>query len=574
MNLHTKEDFIRLCGEILNPIKKFYSDKCAYMNCGTHGTWYENVSAAVEGFARPLWGLVPLWAGGNDLEDFKDIYIEGITAGVDPDSGEYWGECQKGDQRFVEMAAMAYGMLFAPEHIWEPLSDKAKDGFVRWLSSINEHEIWESNWLFFRILVNVALKKVGREYRQDLLDKDFNCIEKFYLGDGWYKDGHNENKDYYIAFAIHFYSLVYAIAMEKDDPERSVLFKKRAEEFGKQFIYWFAENGAAMPYGRSMTYRFAQVSFWSACLMAGVYPFEIGVIKGIIVRHLKDWFENGKIFDAGGVLTVGYKYGNLIMSEHYNAPGSPYWGMKAFAVLMLGDDHPFWSAPALPLPKLDGIKVMKFADMIVQRRGGEVFAFPLGRTNMSHTTGLGHTTEKYMKFSYSTLFGFNVAFSSVAMDEAAPDSMLAFEVDGVVLTRRDNFAFNIDGQTTNAKWSPFRGITVETTVVPTAEGHERIHEIESDIECVAYDCGYAVPNGDNDGFCFAQQKGVCTAENNRVYCSVSIEELNGCDGLDGKLVNASPNTNLLYSKTAIPAVGIAIPKGKCRIKTIIKAGGK
>lgn len=32
-------------------------------------------------------------------------------------------------------------------------------------------------------------------------------------------------------------------------------------EFAKQFIYWFDEEGEAIPFGRSLTYRFSQVSF-------------------------------------------------------------------------------------------------------------------------------------------------------------------------------------------------------------------------------------------------------------------------------------------------------------------------
>ena len=74
MKLHTKSDYINLCADILNPIKKFYSPECAYMDCGTHGTWYEEIGASVEGFSRPLWALVPLWASGHEIDGFSDIY--------------------------------------------------------------------------------------------------------------------------------------------------------------------------------------------------------------------------------------------------------------------------------------------------------------------------------------------------------------------------------------------------------------------------------------------------------------------------------------------------------------------
>ena len=113
--------------------------------------------------------------------------------------------------------------------------------------------------------------------------------------------------------------------------------------FAKQFIYWFDEEGEAIPFGRSLTYRFSQVSFFSVCLLAGLEPFPVPVMKGLIARHLRTWLKR-PIFDRDHVLTIGYGYPNLTMAERYNAPGSPYWGMKVFAFLLLPDDHPFWSA--------------------------------------------------------------------------------------------------------------------------------------------------------------------------------------------------------------------------------------
>ena len=188
-----------------------------------HSAWYENLSADVEAFARPLWGLVPFWAGGGENETFEKLYITGITSGADKKNDGYWGDCHDKDQRFVEMAAFAYGLIFAPEKVWEPLTSTAKNNFEKWLYSINDKEVCDSNWTFFRVLVNVALKKVGRKYSQEQLDKDIARIDEFYLGNGWYIDGLHGQKDYYIGFAFHFYGLIYAVAMEDDDKERSCL---------------------------------------------------------------------------------------------------------------------------------------------------------------------------------------------------------------------------------------------------------------------------------------------------------------------------------------------------------------
>ena len=62
-------------------------------------------------------------------------------------------------------------------------------------------------------------------------------------------------KDYYVSFGIHFYCLLYARFMEKEDPEHTALFKERSKTFSESFIYWFDDEGKALPFGRSLTYR-------------------------------------------------------------------------------------------------------------------------------------------------------------------------------------------------------------------------------------------------------------------------------------------------------------------------------
>ena len=154
--MYTKEYFRQQLSDIISPIEKYYNGgKVQYAR---HSAWYENLSADVEAFARPLWGLVPFWAGGGENETFEKLYITGITSGADKKNDGYWGDCHDKDQRFVEMAAFAYGLIFAPEKVWEPLKSNAKNNFEKWLYSINDKEVCDSNWTFFRVLVNVALK--------------------------------------------------------------------------------------------------------------------------------------------------------------------------------------------------------------------------------------------------------------------------------------------------------------------------------------------------------------------------------------------------------------------------------
>lgn len=55
--------------------------------------------------------------------------------------------------------------------------------------------------------------------------------ESFYLGNGWYSDGKRPQKDYYVSFGIHFYCLLYARFMEKEDPEHTALLRNAQRHF-------------------------------------------------------------------------------------------------------------------------------------------------------------------------------------------------------------------------------------------------------------------------------------------------------------------------------------------------------
>lgn len=76
-------------------------------------------------------------------------------------------------------------------------------------------------------------------------------------------------------------------------------------------------------------------------------------MKGLIVRNF-NWWLGQKMFDRDGILTIGYCYPQMYMAERYNAPGSPYWGMKSFLLLALPDDHPSGLPKPRPCPHWSG----------------------------------------------------------------------------------------------------------------------------------------------------------------------------------------------------------------------------
>lgn len=556
MELHTKSDFAALMHRFLDPLKPLYSAGGARLHLGDTGVTYDQNAIELEAFSRPLWALVPFWAGGGSDPEFEQLYRRGLASGTDPDSPEYWGQCRDYDQCFVEMAAIACGLLTAPDKLWDPLTPAQQQNLAAWLAQINQHTIPECNWQFFRILVNLALKKVGMPYSPELLEDGLCKIDSYYSGDGWSTDGASVQKDYYIPWAIQYYGLLYSRFAADTDPQRAALYRHRAELFAQQFVYWFDQNGAALPFGRSLGYRFAQNSFWAACIWAGLEPLPLPVMKGLIVRSFQWWLEQ-KIFDRDGILTIGYCYPQMYMAERYNAPGSPYWGMKSFVLLALPEDHPFWSAEAAPLPALDKLKPMPYANMLVQRRHGRVTAYAAG-VNEGH--GHGQFPEKYAKFAYDTRFGFCASRSREVLHQAAPDSMLAFVIDDNVFVRRVSQRWKVEKGEVWSQWSPFPGIEVTTTITPTANGHRRRHLVRSQWACEAYDCGFAIPNF-APGYTETVDDIAAEAQCSGMRCRVQ-----GAGG-QGVVIGCDPNTSLYHPNVHLPAVHYDIPVGETVLET-------
>lgn len=550
--LGSRKDYEELVMELLNPLKQHYSENGARLELGSGGAVYDQDAVWAEAFLRPLWGLVPLWAGGSKTPEFEMIYRRGLAVGTDPAGDEYWGGFHDIDQRFVEMASIAYGILMVPEVLWDPLEPDEKSRLAVWLDGINHHRCPPCNWMFFGILVNIALKSKGMAYCRERLTEYLDYIESCYQGDGWYIDGQNGEKDYYVSFAFHYYSLIYVRFMKHEDGPRCTEYQHRATVFAGEFLTWFDPDGSALAYGRSLTYRMAQVAFFSMCVSCELEVLPYPVMKGVIARHLRFWMKL-PVFDNGNVLTVGYGYANLLMSEQYNAPGSPYWCMKAFALLSLPEGHPFWTLEEALLPKLPDVCLIANGDMLVQRLQGQVNAYVTGRTLPHHHV---HTEEKYSKFLYSSRYAFSVPRSMNSLEEAAPDNMLAVVLDEKVHIKGITKNAVADWQGIYLEWSPCMGIEIATQIIILPDGHRRIHTVKSSRSGVAYDCGYALPTATEDGW-------IEGSELSFKHGSLEQYVLNSLRGGGERIVIcASPNTNLLHQRTVIPAMRYPIEPGK------------
>ena len=139
------------------------------------------------------------------------------------------------------------------------------------------------------------MKLVGGQCDQAVIDSELEFVERFvgphvsrtnssltFSADspqGMPSDGLQPGSkafDYYASFAIHYYSLLLATSLEKEHPTLAKRYRERAAANSLAIVNLFAPDGSAIPFGRSMTYRFATSAFWAACAFDGVQVSVIG----------------------------------------------------------------------------------------------------------------------------------------------------------------------------------------------------------------------------------------------------------------------------------------------------------
>jgi len=544
---NSKKEFEQALLTILEPLNTLYHNSLVgQLNIGYSGTVYDKKRKNIEAFLRPLWGLGPYFSGNRSSNKWKEFYLIGIIEGTDPQSENYWGQVEDYDQLIVEMTSIASMIVIAKENTWDQLSTKEQENLYLWLIQVNKKEIAKNNWILFRTLINTAMMNVGMPYSEAHIIAGFKLMDSFYLGNGWYYDGKETQIDYYDTFTIHYYSLIYYSIMKDQDPKRCEVIKERAVLFAQTFKYWFDRKGEALPFGRSLTYRFAQVAFWSALVVANIEALPWGEIKGIISRNLANWLKQD-IFTVDGRLSFGYHYENLMMNEGYNGPGSPYWALKSFIILSIDDKHPFWKATTIDLQLEKNTYLIKEARMLLKHSDNELVAYPAGQFIKAQN----HDAAKYSKFAYSTKYGFSVPVSNHTYEEGGFDNTLALsEDDRFYCCKTETLVFELLDDRVIHLWQPYYDVIVKSTIIPFEAGHIRVHEIQTHRELFIREAGFSTK--------YQSKRLMKEIDNGLSYEKIIIQNIWGY--LDKELVLNSPNTNLFYPVTAMPVL-----KGRLKV---------
>jgi len=269
-------------------------------------------------------------------------------------------------------------------------------------------------------------------YSQEQIDTNIEACDHMYLGEGWYKDGHEVNRiDYYNAWAFHYNYLIWTILDGESKPELAAKFKDRMRAFSRNFPYFFSADGSTPCWGRSMIYRFGYLAPFALGKYLNCLDVSLEQLKTMYDMTLQFYFSHPIITDDD-YLSMGFLRTSEGILEHYNCGGSPYWAVKAMNIFMLPPTDPFWSAEEgdLPIHKSDFSVPVKAAGLLVtgNKRTGQV---QLINHNSYHDKD--EYNAKYTNFAYSSVFSFDArtVYGSFNCDNA-----FSFSEDGINFFQR------------------------------------------------------------------------------------------------------------------------------------------
>ncbi len=542
MKIGSKQDLLNVLEEIIAPFRDediaLYNQYCAF---------YGDKAHKLESFSRLLLGWGP-WLKNRKDEIQMNKLLAYIEEGINPESNNYWG--MDDDQKYVEMFSILFFLYENKEEVQKDFFNRNRQEIINWFSQINKANIAINNWIFFRLLVNILL------YKLELVELDFKEIEKIhdlidslYVGNGWYKDGNITRLDYYNSFSFHFYSLIYVKLMKREDFKRSQIYIERAKKFSESFVSFFSKDGTSIPYGRSLIYRFGCAAFWSAVIYSGENICDVGMVKNIIFSNLEWWLKQD-IFDYKGYMNVGYCYHNELMTESYNGYASSYWALKIFLILYLDDDNKFWAIErkkAKPKSFQDEFHIVK-----VHKNNNILFPVPECEDYYEFT----HFQDKYVKYCYSSLFGFNVSKGGVSIDQIGIDSNLAVSFDDKYYLMRAYVSSRIlKKDIIESIWSIDKDTSITSYVICGNPWHLRIHVVNSVRDIFLVDGGFPIEHRNLN----------ITSTRKRIDVYNDTQAISGFSVLGNgvpKLVRMMPNSHLYFRQTDIVSIDYYIKAGR------------
>ena len=486
----------------------------------------------LEELLRPLWGISPILENDEEFLPICCQIRQIILKGTDEKSDKCFRRFVKKDEEesyanqvITEFAGYMLAVVFAKEVLWEPYSEEEKNqvaSFIKKWSVIALKYSWPNNHYWFPMLSIIALEKIGIDSSEmwEEMQKGFSVLDKMYISDGWYKDGEFGRFDYYLAWSHHVYpALWYYLSQGTKyfDEKRAAIYKKRTEEFLKFYLHVFDKDGAYVPFGRSLSYRFAATAIFPAAAILGC-DVPYGMCREVMFDNI-EYFLKNSIPAESGVLGAGYLYDSPSLVENYTSQGGAYWCSKAFLALMIDDNSPFWCEEEENYPAKLGEYLIKapvenINVMVENCKNSGVTMYNNTISYVQNGVFTHHFNDMgalYSKFVYNSKAGFALS----AADNRSLDNMISLSTkDATMFSARAAFCdLGITDGVMVSEHTPFSNDSksvIKTWMLPLGDGfHIRAHRVQLANEYRVIEGGFSLGYfDDNNTFC-ADENGAC-----------------------------------------------------------------
>ncbi len=245
-------------------------------------------------------------------------------------------------QQTVETAALVICLYITNDQIWETYTKAEKDIIAAFLSSFGHQSTVPQNWRLFNMLDLAFLSMHGYKYDADIMRDHARTILNYYVGDGWYRDGHSF--DYYSCWAFNVYTAYWNKWYGyENEPYIAGKYEEYSNKLMETYPNFFDRDGFTNMWGRSGIYRNAATSPLDANMMFAHSKGNPGLARRIASGSMLQFLTRDD-FLVNGIPSIGF-YGPFSpLVQGYSCAESPFWLGKAFLCLELPADHPFWTA--------------------------------------------------------------------------------------------------------------------------------------------------------------------------------------------------------------------------------------
>ncbi|MFI1395850.1 DUF2264 domain-containing protein [Streptomyces sp. NPDC020681] len=466
---------------LLLAVRPYASPRHGLVNLpGARPSWSGPRSDGLEGYARTflLAAFRVAGADGHDPHSMLPWYGDGLAAGTQnpvptgelsraaPDSWPLMADVR---QAVVESASVALSLRLTRPWLWDTLDDRTRQQAVDWLLPALDPSPVDNNWWLFGLTVAGFLLDAGIETDRAArtVDRSLARIEDWYVGDGWYSDGPNGAFDHYNGWALHFYPVLHAHL--SGDQALLAHYGPRLHAQLDALTRMFGSDGAPMPYGRSLTYRFAAAAAPWLGALTGHTPLSPGATRRLASGTLRHFLDRGAV-DERGLLTLGWHGPYEPVLQGYSGPASPYWASKGFVGLLLPPGHPGWTDTEEPLPAetADAVTTLGPPGLLVQSTAADGIV----RLHNHGTSNVGGEDDPgYARFAYSTRTG------PTAPGETADNhfALLLGELQGKATARGPAVPRGAGPGWVSSAHTPHPGILVESTTLAHGRAEVRVH---------------------------------------------------------------------------------------------------